>query len=292
MPSGIDQSYHTSSDDSEICVHCVSGPLNTHAIFKGLIGRPVTDIKHIYFNKESSVLSLQEALGMEDDVDKFLQLIGLMRRVGDKYFNWKTPYTSLKKDIKELYKEEVLAGCPDLTCYEGGWPVDHYMRIIMDRECRSMGNRRFDVQSMGARRHDGATHKKARYPDRGRPGPGRDSFGMVKRPATNVSAHKPYKANTGIAISTHFSQKAPEGLSALQPMLELLQTVHVPLNDALRIARTFKSIGMKDAAWMRVFAHIEQRHDLLMKMFKRGELSELEVHVMKEILNRCRKERK
>ncbi|OBZ75263.1 hypothetical protein A0H81_04509 [Grifola frondosa] len=262
-----------------------SGPLNTQAGLKGLIRKPAAYIKRVSFDKESDGPSLQQALGMEDDADKFQKMIGLMRRVGDKYFDWKTPYLSQKKETKELYKEEVLAMCPDLTSYEAGWPVDHYMRIAMNGRCRRFGNHRSyrsRVKNKEARHnlHDGPTlHKKARSrAGPGRPGPGRDSLGIVNRPATRtptqsasamVSMHGPYKTDIGTTTSTHCSQKASEELDALQPMLTLLSTLQVPLNDALRIARTFKSIGIKNVAWMHIFAHMPQRNDLLMKIFKR-----------------------
>ena len=70
-----------------------------------------------------------------------------------------------------------------------------------------------------------------------------------------------------------------------QPVLCLLLSFRLPQDDAERIARVFASYGIVDVAYLRVLAGLPSREHWLAELRAKGDLSEIQMLVVRDMLN-------
>ena len=71
------------------------------------------------------------------------------------------------------------------------------------------------------------------------------------------------------------------------PMFEVLVTAGLPREDATRLAEVFKTYGVADSAYMRVFARMSSRDTWLEELRQTGVLTVIQMRVVREILERA-----
>ncbi len=69
-------------------------------------------------------------------------------------------------------------------------------------------------------------------------------------------------------------------------MLSYLQSYHLPQADADRLVKLLASVGVTDPAYLRVLAKMHGRDDWLREMRDKGELTEIQMRIVREILVR------
>ncbi|RDX50849.1 hypothetical protein OH76DRAFT_367927 [Lentinus brumalis] len=80
----------------------------------------------------------------------------------------------------------------------------------------------------------------------------------------------------------------PEGTSggSSATVLSYLQSYHLPQADADRLVKLLASMGVTDPLYLRVFSKMHGRDDWLREMRDKGELTEIQMRIMREILVR------
>ena len=68
-------------------------------------------------------------------------------------------------------------------------------------------------------------------------------------------------------------------------MLKTLLTVGLPRDDAHRLAKLFRQSGIRDEAYLRVFARMSTRDGWLIELCAKGVLTEIQMRVVKEALD-------
>lgn len=79
--------------------------------------------------------------------------------------------------------------------------------------------------------------------------------------------------------------EAPAG-GSFQPILNLLLAYALPRADAQRLVDLFKSKGIDDIAYLRVMARMGTRDRWLNELREKGEMSEIQMRVVREVLER------
>ncbi len=69
-------------------------------------------------------------------------------------------------------------------------------------------------------------------------------------------------------------------------IFELLVGAYIPHADTQRLVRLFASFGIKDIAYLRVFARMDSRDSWLNEMQQKGEVSEIQMRVIQELLRK------
>lgn len=70
-------------------------------------------------------------------------------------------------------------------------------------------------------------------------------------------------------------------------MFEVLIAAGLPREDATRLAEVFRTYGIADSAYMRVFARMSSRDAWLDELCQSGVLSVIQMRVVREVLERA-----
>ncbi|KAI0730888.1 hypothetical protein C8Q76DRAFT_793014 [Earliella scabrosa] len=70
------------------------------------------------------------------------------------------------------------------------------------------------------------------------------------------------------------------------PILDILLSADLPRRDAERLTALFRSFGIADVAYLRVFARMSTRDAWLNELCQKGDLSEIQMRVVRELLER------
>ncbi|RDX50850.1 hypothetical protein OH76DRAFT_367875 [Lentinus brumalis] len=82
------------------------------------------------------------------------------------------------------------------------------------------------------------------------------------------------------------SGHGPTAGPSTNTVLSALQSYHLPEADAKRVTQLLASVGVVDAAYLRVLARMHGRDGWLCEMRDKGEMTEIQMRVLREILVR------
>lgn len=91
-------------------------------------------------------------------------------------------------------------------------------------------------------------------------------------------------SSSSTAIVTSTSNNASTSNPATHPVLTLLLSSGIPHADAERIVQLLTSLGIQDAAYLRVLACMSTRDEWLRELCEKGDLTEIQMRVVREML--------
>ncbi|KAI1796799.1 hypothetical protein LXA43DRAFT_1153842 [Ganoderma leucocontextum] len=261
-------------------------PLRAIPDINGLIPQPRRRAVRVYANGDGR--SIQELMGMADDESQFKQIVTL-----EKY--------------------------PILRRYENAWPITAYLK----KEFKPHGYiSSWTRQSQKQNRGDSIAScpdSQARSQTRAVPaskGPSGTSLARVNRAMVVVTPRKTTLSSS--AAVTHASPstapnrpRIPSGgntrtrrpqrtspsrdrvmtastssARSSNTVLGWIVSFDIPPADALRITELFASLGISDMVYLRVFARMESRNEWLREMRENGQLSEIQMRILRDMLER------
>ncbi|KAI0741321.1 hypothetical protein C8Q80DRAFT_1273784 [Daedaleopsis nitida] len=280
--------------------------------FDELIPKPRYCCKRIHKIGDGS--SLQEQMGMTECGEEFIAILSLIRSICVEYgINHNVPYRKQSKAKLQLVKDNVLSKLSMLNEFENAWPIDFYLI----KELKLRGGRSGAAVSRSTYKR---TALRSGQPNSSRPlsmpasavggsaqdqgvasqiqRPPRPNRAYVEVPGTTPRAEYRRPVNTttttGTASSTTImtgpgtnpNAPARQTFQTFQPILNLLLAYALPRTDAQRLVDLFTSKGVADIAYLRVMARMGTRDGWLNELREKGELSEIQMRVVREVLER------
>ncbi|TFK92624.1 hypothetical protein K466DRAFT_212288 [Polyporus arcularius HHB13444] len=225
-------------------------------------------------------ISLQGQMGLGGSLRSFEESLSVIREVWREHgVNPQVPYARQNPALIDKVKKEVIQRLPYLyEAYEDAWPIEFYLRRIFRyrrREhyqtanglTRSNRNTNTREQSSSA----AITSASAVFE-----GSNRSSTGMI----ADDEARSP-------SCSASDTENMPSSCGTVTgEIFELLVGASIPHADAQRLVRLFASFGIKDIVYLRVFARMDSRDSWLDEMQQKGEVSEIQMRVIQELLDK------
>ncbi|KAI0744398.1 hypothetical protein C8Q76DRAFT_687833 [Earliella scabrosa] len=208
--------------------------------------------------------SLQEQMGMERCGDSFqAMLVAIRESCAARGINSNVAYRKQSPAKLKAVKDDVFKKLSFLIQFEGAWPVTSYLK--MQLKCHLSHAVRVDARvgrqrsSSPPLRGAGPSGKVRERSKRGNsPGfkTGSNNAYVAIPGRAGMRSHSPSGCSDGGGRSR---EKADVACSPEHPMLKTLLTVGLPRDDAHRLAELFRQSGIRDEAYLRVFARMSTR---------------------------------
>ncbi|RDX50848.1 hypothetical protein OH76DRAFT_1481920 [Lentinus brumalis] len=226
-------------------------------------------------------ISLQGQMGLDGSLRSFEESLSVIREVWRAHgVNPQVPYAQQDPALIDKVKKEVIQRLPYLyEDYEDAWPIEFYLRKIFryrrwERYKTANGlawsNRNTNTREQSSLA--ATTSAPAASEGSNRSSTGMDADDEERSPSCSAS-------DTEHMLSSCSTAGTGE-------IFELLVGAYIPHADTQRLVRLFASFGIKDIAYLRVFARMDSRDSWLNEMQQKGEVSEIQMRVIQELLRK------
>ncbi|RPD76251.1 hypothetical protein L226DRAFT_371502 [Lentinus tigrinus ALCF2SS1-7] len=241
-------------------------------------------------------------MGLQYAPDHFRAILSVIREVWrDLGVDTRVPYGSQDSDLMRSVKKEALKRMPFLRIqYENGWPVMFYLKRALKGGHSSKSKKEVETRQV-------ETASRGTVSETASPCPATNSSGNILHaidPTNRISRNqnnpptfmRTTSASTSsrssasssaspTAVSMSHWRSARSSPSGSQSVLDVLLSFRLPQNDAERLATVFASYGIVNVAYLRVLGCLPSRDRWLEDLRAKGELSEIQMLVVREMLN-------
>ncbi|KAI0730870.1 hypothetical protein C8Q76DRAFT_716489 [Earliella scabrosa] len=250
--------------------------------------------------------SLQAAMGMIGDDSGFKFILTTIRQTClDHGVDLNLPYGRQDEAVLDTVKKHVLNKVPRLRGYDGGWPVTVYFKTALKSHLSSLCSPKPPTPSSGRHKHT-KSHSTGKRGSLCEKPVSKHTSQMARRRQRPAAVRNLRETPTLCSHNTSVSEddeRTPATLTRIRtpipnaspsisstPILNRLLSLPLPRPDAERIAALFTTLGIKDMSYLRMFARMYARDGWLRELRQVGQLSEIEMRLLREMLDHVARE--
>ncbi|OSD05441.1 hypothetical protein PYCCODRAFT_1432599 [Trametes coccinea BRFM310] len=247
---------------------------------------PTPDViaRYVYDNWEHKP-SLQSQMELQNDRQAVADMTAVTRQIAIEHLDLNPrTYRKQRPETLNTITELVMRQCRELCKYEDGWPVHRYIHIYL---------KNYHPKAKKAAKKKGSSMTGSRpYHSRTRPSRESAKAEYASSEFSDIVFSEPvFQANTPSASyesrqSRHISATP---IAAFGAVARFLARLKFPHKDVERIVELFRGMGVETNDYLRIFATMETRDAWLDELRENGDITAIQVRVLKEGLNRLSK---
>ncbi|KAI0676097.1 hypothetical protein C8Q78DRAFT_368634 [Trametes maxima] len=286
---------------------------------------PAPDEVALYvYDNPSRKLSLQTQMGLQCDKQTLVEMTAATRLAAQEHLDFGPSYREQRPQTLATVTDQVLKECCDIRKYKDGWPVSRYIRIYLKNYHPRRGTKKRSSKKaskisgrpgpgrhsagytaetspevqLGFRENTPSQPKSVHFPSSSPRYS--SSLPSLTRSSASSSPSLEYEPPQASRCPASVVQETPEPslrrtrYIAATPapdfkfdaVLRFLTGLRFPARDVQRLAGLFRDVGIETQEYLEIFAEMDGRDAWLQELRDDGALSEIQMRVLRQGLNR------